>query len=200
VLDATVVIAITFFGSTLAATILPWRQKEMFDGSPISKNRVSGWLSWLVMLAYLVGAAYLIFTSFKYAWAIIGGMGAVGANWLTWAIVILLGVLTVINAAVLVWVLYYVGKRIVAGEKMPLVTLSGLIFVFFLDWLLVVWFWDPTTADGVASYGIGWSNVTSMAYMVLNYALAAVIYFGFNAYRKRQGVNVDMLFKEIPVE
>jgi APA family basic amino acid/polyamine antiporter len=204
VLDATVVIAITFFGSTLAATILPWRQKAMFEGSPIAKNRVPGWLGWLVMLAYLAGAAYLVFTSFKYAWAIIGGLGALGADWLTWGIVILLGLLTLVNAGILVWVLFLVGRRILGGEKMPLVTLAGLLFLFFLDWLLVEWFWDPhvlpEALPAVGTYGIGWSNVTSMAFMVLNYLLAAAIYFGFNAYRKRQGVNVDMLFKEIPVE
>ena len=26
---------------------------------------------------------------------------------------------------------------------MPVITLAGLIFMGFLDWLLVVWFWDP---------------------------------------------------------
>ena len=36
-LDATVVIAITFLGSTIAGTVMPWRAKDVFDGSPIAQ-------------------------------------------------------------------------------------------------------------------------------------------------------------------
>jgi hypothetical protein len=36
--------------------------------------------------------------------------------------------------------------------------------------------------------------------MLLNYAVAAAIYFGFSAYRRRQGIDVDKIYKEIPVE
>jgi len=36
--------------------------------------------------------------------------------------------------------------------------------------------------------------------MLIMYALAAVIYFGFSAYRRRQGIDVDKVYKEIPVE
>ena len=87
---------------------------------------------------------------------------------------------------------------------MPLITLAGLIFLGFLDWLLVEWFWDPhvlpTALPAVGTYAIGWSNVSSMVFMVLNYAVAAAIYFGFSAYRRRQGIDVDKIYKEIPVE
>jgi hypothetical protein len=78
--------------------------------------------------------------------------------------------------------------------------MAGLIFLGFLDWLLVVWFWDPTTADGVASYAIGWSNVSSMVFMMINYIVAAAIYFGFSAYRRRQGIAIEKVYQEIPVE
>jgi hypothetical protein len=83
---------------------------------------------------------------------------------------------------------------------MPLVTLAGLIFMGFLDWLLVVWFWDPTTASGAASYGIGWSNVSSMVFMFINYLVAVAIYFGFSAYRRRQGIQIEKVYQQIPVE
>ena len=43
VLDATVVIAITFLGSTIAGTVMPWRAKDVFDGSPIAKFKVPSW-------------------------------------------------------------------------------------------------------------------------------------------------------------
>ncbi len=71
----------------------------------------------------------------------------------------------------------------------------GLVFFVFLDWLLVEWFWDPGYL-----YGIGWQNSSSMVFMLIMYALAAAIYFGFSAYRRRQGIDVDKVYKEIPVE
>jgi hypothetical protein len=87
---------------------------------------------------------------------------------------------------------------------MPVVTLAGLIFLGFLDWLLVEWFWDPhvlpTALPAVGTYGIGWSNVSSMVFMFLNYIVAAIIYFGFSAYRRRQGIDVEKIYKAIPVE
>jgi amino acid transporter len=176
-LDATVVIAITFLGSTIAGIVMPWRAKDVFDGSPIAKYKVSAWLGWIVTALYAVFSIYLIYLSFKDAWTILSGLGAVGANNATWFVVILLSLLTIVNAVILVWILVQVVKGISSSKAMPLVTLAGLIFLGFLDWLLVVWFWDPTTADGFASYAIGWSNVNSMIFMLFNYLLAAAIYF-----------------------
>lgn len=39
-----------------------------------------------------------------------------------------------------------------------------------------------------------------MVFMIFNYALAAAIYFGFSAYRRKQGIDIDKVYKEIPVE
>jgi amino acid transporter len=204
VLDATVVIAITFLGSTIAGTIMPWRAKDVFDGSPIAKYKVPSWLGWLVTLLYAVFAIYLIYISFQYGWTILGGIGALGADWMTWFVVLVLAVLTVVNAVILLWILYYVGRRVFGGAKMPVVTLAGLVFLGFLDWLLVEWFWDPhvlpESLPAVGTYAIGWSNVSSMVFMLLNYVVAAAIYFGFSAYRRKQGIDVDKIYKEIPVE
>jgi amino acid transporter len=41
-LDATLVIAVTFLGSTVAAAILPWRKREIYMASPIAKYKVLG--------------------------------------------------------------------------------------------------------------------------------------------------------------
>ena len=41
-LAATMVIAITFAGSAIAAAILPWRKPEIYNASPIAKYRVLG--------------------------------------------------------------------------------------------------------------------------------------------------------------
>ncbi len=40
-LDATLVIAITFLGSTVAATILPWYKPRIFDNSPVAHLKIA---------------------------------------------------------------------------------------------------------------------------------------------------------------
>jgi APA family basic amino acid/polyamine antiporter len=42
ILDAVLVIAITFFGTLIAAMILPWRKKELYDNSPIARYKIAG--------------------------------------------------------------------------------------------------------------------------------------------------------------
>ena len=200
-LDSTLVIAVTFLGTTIAAIILPWRNKEVYDGSPIGKFKVSDWLGKLVMLVFAVGGIYLIYTSFKYMVTVLTNLGGVGTDTLTWLMVVVVSLLTLVNAAVIAWLLYYVGKPIMSGDKMPLITLAGLVFFLFLDWLLVEWFWDPHVPPfDFAYYAIGWKNASSMLFMIFNYALAAAIYFGFSFYRRRQGIDVNKVYQNIPVE
>jgi amino acid transporter len=193
VLDATLVIAVTFFGTTLAAILLPWRQKEVFDGSPVAKYSLPSWLNWIVMALFVVGAGYLVYLTYDYAMQVFAQWG--DQTGLTQAMIALIALLSLLNIGVLVYVVVFVGRKMLAGETIPLVTAAGLIFFAFLDWLLVVWFWDPGYL-----YGIGWQNSTSMVFMIIMYALAAAIYYGFNAYRKGQGIDVDKVYKEIPVE
>jgi amino acid transporter len=193
VLDATLVIAVTFFGTTLAGILLPWRQKEIYDGSPIARYVMPSWLGWLVTVLFAGAAIYLIYLMVNLG-------GQVFAMWsdqtgLTQAIIVLLAVLSVGNAALLAFVAWFVSQKVLAGQKLPLIVTAGLVFFAFLDWLLVVWFWDPGYL-----YGIGWQNTTSMVFMIIMYVLAAAIYFGFSAFRKRQGIDVDKVYKEIPVE
>lgn len=200
-LDATLVIAVTFLGTTVAAVILPWRQKEIFEGSPIAQYKTPTALGWLVMILYAIAAVYLIVTSFGYMQSVIGGLSAIGADGLTWFIVVVVSLLTVVNAVLLLWILYYVGSRLVKGELLPVITTSGLVFLGFLDWLLIEWLWDPHVPPfDFPLYAIGWSNVSSMLFMLFNYLLAAAIYLGFNLYRRRQGIDVEKVYKEIPVE
>ena len=42
ILDATLVIAVTFFGTAIAAIILPWRKKELYANSAIARYKVAG--------------------------------------------------------------------------------------------------------------------------------------------------------------
>ena len=41
-LDATLVIAVTFFGTSIAATILPWWKKDLYQASPMARYQVAG--------------------------------------------------------------------------------------------------------------------------------------------------------------
>jgi hypothetical protein len=76
-----------------------------------------------------------------------------------------------------------------------LITVAGLIFGGFLVFLLYQWLFDP---NGL--YGIGLSNTNSVIYMLSMYVLAAVIYFGFKSARRREGIDIDRVHAEIPVE
>ena len=193
VLDATLVIAITFFGTALAGILLPWRQKDVFEGSPIAKYKMPAWLSGAATLLYVVGAGYLIYRTYQLALQVFAQWGdQTGLTQLMIAVVAILGV---VNTVLLIWVAYFVIRKLLAGQKFPLVTVAGLIFFAFLDWLLIEWFFDPGYL-----YGIGWQNTTSMVFMIIMYALAAAIYFGFSAYRRKQGIDIDKVYKEIPVE
>ena len=193
VLDATLVIAITFFGTAVAGIVFPWRQKSIFEGSPIGKYKVQAWLGWLVTLLYVAGAAYLVYLTYNYALAVFAQWADQTA--LTQLMIVVVTVLGVINVGLLAWVAYFVIRKMMGSAQMPVVTLSGLVFFAFLDWLLIEWFFDPGYL-----YGIGWQNSTSMLFMIIMYGLAAAIFYGFSAYRKRQGIDVDKVYKEIPVE
>jgi hypothetical protein len=61
--------------------------------------------------------------------------------------------------------------------------------------LLYEWIIDP---NGL--YGIGISNTSSIIYMLSMYLLALLIYVGFKWYRKREGIDIDKIYEEIPVE
>jgi hypothetical protein len=84
----------------------------------------------------------------------------------------------------------------------PLITVAGLIFGGFLVFLLYQWILDPNALYGIG-YSInenGYKNGTSIIYMLANYALAAIIYFGSRAARRREGIDLDKVHAEIPVE
>ncbi|HSG43641.1 MAG TPA: hypothetical protein VLA72_10850, partial [Anaerolineales bacterium] len=127
-LASTLVIAVTYLGTTIAAIILPYTKPDLYKASPIAQYKMLG---------------------------------------------------------------------------IPLITVAGVIFGGFLVFLLYQWILDPN-----ALYGIGYSineeygikNGASILYMLLNYALAAGLYFGFKSYRKKGGIDMDKVQSEIPVE
>lgn len=119
-LCSTLVIAVTFLGTTISAIVLPYTKPELYKASPIAGYNILG---------------------------------------------------------------------------IPLITVAGVIFGGFLVYLLYQWIIDP---NGL--YGIGISNTSSVYYMLGNYALAAIIYFGFKSYRKSKGIDLSKVQAEIPVE
>ena len=119
-LCSTLVIAVTYLGSTVAAILLPFIKKDLYNASPIAKYKILG---------------------------------------------------------------------------IPLITIAGVIFGSFLLFLLYQWLIDPNEL-----YGIGLSNISSVIYMLAMYLLALALYLGFRFYRKRQGVDIDKIYEEIPVE
>jgi amino acid transporter len=119
-LTSTLVIAVTFLGTSIAATILPYRKPDLYNASPIARYKIFG---------------------------------------------------------------------------VPLITVAGALFSLFLLFLLYQWLVDP---QGL--YGIGLANRNSIIFMLSMYGLAIVIYAVSKIYRSRQGMSLDMVYKEIPVE
>src|SRR3989440_5900936 len=116
---ATGVIAITFLGTVVAAAIMPWRRKDIFENSPIARFRVAG---------------------------------------------------------------------------IPVITITGVVSALFLGFLLAEWSFN-------AVYGTSFSlNSASPIYFGLTYLAAIVIYLVARTVRKRQGIDLSRIHREIPVE
>jgi len=64
ILDATLVIAVTFFGTAIAAMILPWRKKRLYESSPIARYAVAGIP--LITIAGFLTAAFLGFNLYHW--------------------------------------------------------------------------------------------------------------------------------------
>jgi amino acid transporter len=115
-LDATLVIAITFLGSAIAAAVLPWRRPDIYNASPIARYNVLG---------------------------------------------------------------------------IPLVTVAAVAFAVFLLFCLFKWITDAT-------YGV--NNTQSLIYMGALYVVALVLYIAFRLIRRAQGMDLKMVYGEIPEE
>lgn len=113
-LDATLVIAVTFLGSAVAAAILPWRKPEIYNASPIARYNVLG---------------------------------------------------------------------------IPLITISAVAFGAFLSFCLYQWFVRDV-------YGV--NNPQSLYYMLGLYGVALLMYIGFRVLRRAQGMDLKMVYDEIP--
>jgi amino acid transporter len=63
-LDATLVIAITYFGTTLAAISLPWRRRDIYQASPIARYELAGIP--LVTISGVIFGGFLVFCLYEW--------------------------------------------------------------------------------------------------------------------------------------
>jgi basic amino acid/polyamine antiporter, APA family len=63
-LDATSVLALTFFATTVAAIILPWRRKDLYDASPIASFKIAGFPA--ITIVGIVTAVFLLFMLYEW--------------------------------------------------------------------------------------------------------------------------------------
>ena len=102
---------------------------------------------------------------------------------------------TTVSAAILPWrkrEIYNaspIAKYRVLG--LPLITFAAILFAALLIFALVKWFSD-------AAYGV--NHTSSLIYMAGLYVLAIVIYFASKLVRRRQGMDLGLVYGEIPVE
>jgi basic amino acid/polyamine antiporter, APA family len=64
ILDATLVIAVTFLGTSIAAIILPWRKKQLYNNSPIARYKIAGIP--LITISGTLTALFLLFNLWKW--------------------------------------------------------------------------------------------------------------------------------------
>lgn len=120
-LDATAVLALTFLATVVAAIILPWVRKDLYEASPIAKYKVAG---------------------------------------------------------------------------IPAISVVGVITGLFLLYMLYQWSFNSSDL-----YGTTFSSTpNSVYYFAGSYAVAVIIYVVAYFYRKNQGIDLNRIHHEIPVE
>src|SRR2546425_11679145 len=64
-LDATAVLALTFLATVVAAVVLPWRRKDLYDASPIARYKVGG----VPLITVVGGITGLLLLFMLYQWS-----------------------------------------------------------------------------------------------------------------------------------
>jgi APA family basic amino acid/polyamine antiporter len=78
IFDATLVIAVTFFGTSIAAMILPWRKKRLYENSPVARYKVAGVP--LITISGAITALFLGWNLYKWLWPPFSEGNAYGIN------------------------------------------------------------------------------------------------------------------------
>ena len=101
-LDASLVIAVTFFGTAIAATILPWWKPDIYNNSPIANLKVAGLP--LISIGGAVTVIVLGWTIYEWLSNSLYGIGVGNSQSIIW-----LGILY--TAAVIVYVAAWLYRR-----------------------------------------------------------------------------------------
>jgi len=64
-LDATAVLAVTFLGTVVAAIILPWRRKDLYDASSVARYKVGGVPT--ITVVAVITALFLLFMLYEWS-------------------------------------------------------------------------------------------------------------------------------------
>jgi len=75
---ATFVIVVTFFGTSIAATVLPWRKKHLYENSPIARYKVLGIP--LITVSGAITALFLGWNIYKWIWPPLSDGNLYGIN------------------------------------------------------------------------------------------------------------------------
>ena len=79
--------------------------------------------------------------------------------------------------------------------SIPWMSILAAIYAAFMGWNIFMFIWDP---DG--AYAVGYKNTASFIFMISLYGIAAVIWIISYFVRKRQGMELEAVAREIPVE
>jgi len=120
-LDATAVLALTFLATTVAAIVLPWVRKDLYNASPIATYKIGG---------------------------------------------------------------------------IPVISIVGVVTAIFLVFMLYEWFFNASNLYGTSFQ----STVSSVVYFAITYVVAIAIYVIAFVVRRNQGIDLNRIHHEIPVE
>jgi basic amino acid/polyamine antiporter, APA family len=120
-LDATAVLALTFLATTVAAIVLPWVRKDLYNASPIASYKVGG---------------------------------------------------------------------------VPAISIVGAVTAIFLVFMLYEWFFNSNNLYGTSFQ----TTVSSVVYFAITYVVAIAIYVIAFVVRRNQGIDLNRIHHEIPVE
>ena len=120
-LDATAVLALTFLATTVAAIVLPWVRKDLYNASPIASYKIAG---------------------------------------------------------------------------IPAISIVGAVTAIFLIFMLYEWFFNASNLYGTSFQ----STVSSVVYFAITYVVAIAIYVIAFVVRRNQGIDLNRIHHEIPVE
>jgi amino acid transporter len=77
----------------------------------------------------------------------------------------------------------------------PWMSILAAIYAVFMGWNIYMFIWDP-----LGAYAVGYKNKASFIFMLSLYGIAAVVWLVSYFVRKGQGMELEAVAKEIPVE